>query len=179
VEFRGIFLGVSPKKCCFAPQVLGVLAGIGLKLIGLRNGGREDWRISALGGAVSTYRIISIESALDNLIALPGGGLVVKGPMYLGAKFGAAARRFSKSGCWFNPLAIDSCGGCVYTSTVVISQEDNITYVESARYQGKNVNVVTGAHGLPDGSLQRAKLIYQNELAKFSDFRGVKSLRCN
>jgi len=84
---------------------------------------------------------------------------------------GAAARGLSRHGGVLSSEA-NEAGGTVWTSTGRISQNDVAPIVNSGLYSG-DVNILTGVHGLPDGSTLVDASLYADDVARFGNLPGV------
>src|SRR5262249_50134487 len=67
----------------------------------------------------------------------------------------------------------NAAGGTVYTSVGGIGQSDVATAVNSAMYNGGEINILSGVHGAADGTMIPAPEFFQSDLAKFGDLPGV------
>ena len=90
-----------------------------------------------------------------------------------GSTAAADSRGLSNLGGIFSSTS-NEAGGRVWTSTGTISENDFTTIVNSELMQGKNVNIISGVHGSPDGSLILDLSMYIDDVKAFSRIPGVK-----
>lgn len=70
------------------------------------------------------------------------------------------------------PSEVNEAGGTVYTSTGTITQNDVAPLVNGGMYGG-DVNVLSGVHGLPNGSTLVEPSFYESDLERFGNLPGV------
>jgi hypothetical protein len=63
--------------------------------------------------------------------------------------------------------------GQIYTSTGTIAQRDFAGIVDTALMKGEEVHILTGAHGLPDGSWKADPSMYAEDITAFGKFKDV------
>lgn len=59
------------------------------------------------------------------------------------------------------------------TSNGNIVQSQVSSEVQRALYQNKNVDVLSGVHGFPNGTMQKELQFFADDVAKFGDLPGV------
>jgi hypothetical protein len=89
----------------------------------------------------------------------------------LAAEEASASRGLSNLGGVFSSQA-NGAGGTVATSVGDISQNDVAPLVNSGMYRG-DVNIITGVHGLADGTTVADASLYDADVARFGDLAGV------
>ena len=67
----------------------------------------------------------------------------------------------------------NAAGGRIFTSTGTITQNDFRGIVNSGLMRGDDVHILTGAHGLPDGSLVPASSLFVDDVRSFGHLPGV------
>jgi filamentous hemagglutinin len=85
----------------------------------------------------------------------------------------ADSRGLSNLGGIFSSTT-NEAGGRIWTSTGTISQNDFKTIVNSELMQGKDVNIISGVHGSPDGSLVIDRSMFLDDVKAFGQIPGVK-----
>jgi RHS repeat-associated protein len=83
-----------------------------------------------------------------------------------------AARGLSEFGGIFSSQPT-AAGGQLYTSTGLISQGDVAGIVNSAGYAGGDINILSGVHGLPDGTVTPQVGFYNADMATFGNLPNV------
>jgi hypothetical protein len=73
----------------------------------------------------------------------------------------------------------NEAGGTVWTSLGPVTQADFASLVEGAVLEGSEVNIITGAHGLANGTTQAALQFYEADVAAFGAMPGVNVLNIN
>ncbi|MEM9204491.1 MAG: hypothetical protein AAGC53_22855 [Actinomycetota bacterium] len=76
-------------------------------------------------------------------------------------------RGLSNLGGVIEQTATNSAGGRVFTSTGPISRADFRGIVQGGMMRGDDVHIVTGAHGLPDGSIIPDAEMFADDVAAF------------
>jgi hypothetical protein len=84
-----------------------------------------------------------------------------------------AGRGLSKHGGVISETGTNAAGGRIYTSAGTIAQNDFAGIVNTGLLRGDDVHILTGAHGLPDGSLIPDKSLYDADVARFGGLPGV------
>jgi RHS repeat-associated protein len=97
--------------------------------------------------------------------AAAGAADAAEGGGALAGRGGAGSGSFSSS--------TNAAGGQVYTSTGNIAQNDFAGFVNSGLYEG-DVHILTGVHGLEDGSTIAERSFYDADMARFGDVPGVQ-----
>ncbi|MEW2427773.1 hypothetical protein AB0877_07155 [Micromonospora sp. NPDC047644] len=69
---------------------------------------------------------------------------------------------------------VNAAGGRLFTSAGEINQSDFAGIVNSALMQGDDVHIISGAHGLPDGSWISDASMYADDVARFGNIPGVR-----
>lgn len=67
----------------------------------------------------------------------------------------------------------NAVGGTVVTSQGLIKQPDFEGYINSAMAQGKDVNILTGAHGRADGFMEYDSSMTADDIQRFGHMEGV------
>jgi RHS repeat-associated protein len=67
----------------------------------------------------------------------------------------------------------NAAGGEVWTSTGTIVQSDFAGIVNGAVMRNRTVNILTGAHGSPEGVITAERFFFDSDMAKFSGMDGV------
>lgn len=83
-----------------------------------------------------------------------------------------SSRGLSTKGGSFSSTT-NKAGGTVVTSGGTITQAEVGTEVTTALYRGGDVRVLSGVHGLPDGTMIPEASFYADDVAKFGDIPGV------
>ena len=99
---------------------------------------------------------------------LPSPGIIRHGGKILGAK----TARGSGLGGYFKKTE-NASGGQVYLSNGVIAQNDFVSYVDGGLYRGDNIEIISGAHGFPDGSTKADYGMLKFDVDKFGSLPGV------
>ncbi|MFD6663684.1 hypothetical protein ACFWDK_15125 [Micromonospora chalcea] len=68
---------------------------------------------------------------------------------------------------------VNSAGGRLFVSSGTINQNDFAGIVNSALMRGDDVHIITGVHGLPDGSLISDAGMYADDVKRFGSIPGV------
>lgn len=68
----------------------------------------------------------------------------------------------------------NAAGGRLFTSTGAINQNDFAGIVNSGVMRGDDVHILTGAHGLPDGSIIADAGLLADDVARFGSLPGVR-----
>ena len=92
------------------------------------------------------------------------------GEQALGAE---TARGLSPLGGVIEETGTNAAGGRIFTSTGAINQNDFAGIVNSGLMRGEEVHILTGAHGLADGSLVADPSLFADDVARFGDMPGV------
>jgi hypothetical protein len=82
-----------------------------------------------------------------------------------------AARGLGQLGGVFTSTT-NAAGGTVWTSEGLIVQSDFASLVNSGLYEGE-VNILTGVHGLADGTTIADYSLYEADVATFGEIPGV------
>jgi hypothetical protein len=82
-------------------------------------------------------------------------------------------RGLSPLGGIIEETGTNAAGGRVFTSTGAIAQNDFAGIVNAGVIRGEDVAILTGAHGLGDGSLTADSSLYTADVARFGDLPGV------
>ena len=67
----------------------------------------------------------------------------------------------------------NSAGGRIFTSSGPINQNDFAGIVNNGLMRGDDVHILTGAHGLPNGTMVADARMYADDVARFGDMPGV------
>lgn len=67
----------------------------------------------------------------------------------------------------------NGAGGRIFTSSGPINQNDFAGIVNNGVMRGDDVHILTGAHGLPNGTMVADASIYADDVARFGDLPGV------
>ena len=127
---------------------------------------------TAVGGAEGTILGGAGGAAGHGLVKAGGKVLSAVKPAPVG-QTAAAARGVSKLGGYIAEEGSNPAGGRLITSVGGISQNDFVPFVERAMIRRDSVEILTGAHGHPDGSIDLDVAMYAADVAKFSDWPGV------
>jgi filamentous hemagglutinin len=84
---------------------------------------------------------------------------------------GSGARGLGQYGGIFSS-STNAAGGEVWTSVGDISQNDFASMVNSGLYSG-DVNIISGVHGLPNGTTIIDRTLYEADAARFGNLSGV------
>jgi hypothetical protein len=82
-------------------------------------------------------------------------------------------RGLSRHGGIIEQAGTNSAGGRIFTSTGAIDQSDFAGIVNSGLARGDDVHILTGAHGLPNGSIVADGGLLADDVARFGDLPGV------
>ena len=128
-------------------------------------------RLAQISGGIAST--ILTGGSGDASVALRSSGAVRRDAELAGsAEDGAAAARGLSSHGGVLASEANEAGGTVVTSTGAISQNDVAPLVNSGMYGG-NVNVISGVHGLADGSHIVDASMYADDVARFGNLPGV------
>ncbi|MFI5951452.1 RHS repeat-associated core domain-containing protein [Micromonospora chalcea] len=121
---------------------------------------------------------------LEKLINVVGWALLISAPA-LAASAGPAAgaglfrpttvtpRGMSNLGGVISEGGVNAAGGRLFFSSGQINQNDFAGIVNGALMRGDDVHIITGAHGLPDGSLISDAGMYADDVKRFGSIPGV------
>lgn len=84
-----------------------------------------------------------------------------------------SARGISSLGGHIAEEGVNAAGGRLITSVGAISQKDFAPFVERAMIRGDSVEILTGAHGLPNGTMTGDASMLADDIAKFGHWPGV------
>ena len=90
--------------------------------------------------------------------------------------FGVAAntgRGLNEFGGVISQTGTNAAGGRVFTSTGTITQNDFRGIVNGGLMRGDDVHILTGTHGLPDGSLVPDASLFADDVRAFGNLPGV------
>ena len=83
------------------------------------------------------------------------------------------SRGLSNLGGIIEETGSNAAGGRIFTSTGAINQNDFAGIVQSSLMKGDQVSILTGAHGLPNGSLIADASMLADDVAAFGKMPGV------
>jgi len=83
------------------------------------------------------------------------------------------SRGLSNLGGIIEETGTNAAGGRIFTSTGPINQNDFAGIVQSSLMKGNQVSILTGAHGLPNGSLIADASMLADDVAAFGKMPGV------
>jgi hypothetical protein len=83
------------------------------------------------------------------------------------------SRGLSDLGGIIEQTGVHAAGGRVFTSTGAINQNDFAGIVQSSLMRGDDVSILTGAHGLRNGSLLADASMLADDIAAFGNMPGV------
>ncbi|MCI4061491.1 hypothetical protein MRQ36_02420 [Micromonospora sp. R77] len=104
--------------------------------------------------------------------ALAASGGVVAGSRLLRPAT-ASSRGISQFGGVISEEGVNAAGGRLFVSSGEIAQNDFVGIVNGALMRGDEVHIISGAHGLPDGSLISDAGFYADDVARFGSLPGV------
>lgn len=152
--------------CGPACLAAGGLIGFASSAYGCSNGSNWDCGmvivdVATLGGSRLFRGAQYLDDSLQLIDDLPAGALddlVSSG----------GVRGLSASGGIIEQTATNAAGGRIYTSTGTITQRDFTPIVElNSAYGSGDIHILSGAHGLPDGTIRPDVTLFNDDMARF------------